>query len=527
MSITSNPKVSISLLAAQLAAGVKGRTDLLTGTIPASGTAVSGQLYTDVAKKTETELDSLFVANSDLRNRIKQFIASNGGHSQLDVKAVDENGAATKAKGTFVFGTGVGVATEDKTIIVTLVDKTQWSVEISVLIGDTDDDVVDKIVTAFSAANYPSMPVLVTETAATTFSIDVEAIDGGTIGNNYKMEIEGVVAGLGTLVTTQPATGSNDAVVTTFFDNLQSSRFTGINWPTAWISEINVVKTYLDDRFNSDNAILDGVAFVGTLGTFATVKALVDAQNSQSLVYGGATQLNGSIVTMFQPADWTMSYFQGIRARRLTTEASISNFIVSTSGSLDLFGGIHTASLPYFNSPLKQLSIVDPNDLYSQIEQDELEEAGFSVYGVNSSESGMITSAMVTTYTEDAAANENDSFHYLNYVDTASVCREFFFNNLKSRFSQSRLTNGSVVPGYSIENKASIEAEFAKEYKQLSQLALTVAGSEAEKFFKDNLTVTLDLANRKVTATYQLPIVTQFGTIIATAQLNFNIEEGA
>lgn len=517
MSATSHPKVSISLLAAQLAASIVGRNDLICGSIPSTATATVSTLYTDVAAKTKTELDTLFGVNSDVRNRIDQFISSNGGYSTLNVQVVADG--TTPAVGTFAFGTGVGTATAAGTIRVTLVDETQFFADIAVAIGDTDQDVVDAIVAAFAAANFPSMPVVVTENGVSDFQVDVTSIDGGTIGNAYKIDLDGTIAGLGTVVTVQPTGGATDPVVTTFFDSLQSTRFTGINWPTAWISQITVVKTYLDDRFNSANAILDGVAFIGLLGTFASNKAVVLAQNSQSLCFGGNT------AEIFQPADWAMSYFQGVRARRLTAEAPIASFITSTSGALDAFGGPALASLPYFNTPLKILSLVDPNLLYSQTEQDELEVAGYSVYGVNSAENAMITGPMVTSYTTDSAGNPNESFHFLNYVDTSSVCREYFFANLKSRFSQSRLTNGTLVPDRSIENEVSIRAEFSKIYKQLSQLALTVAGSDAEKFFLENLSLTLDLAARSVTAAFQMPIVTQLGTIIVTAQLNFNFQE--
>lgn len=517
MSTTSNPKISIALLAAQLAASTAGRNDLICGTIPAGATASPGELYTDVAKKTKTELDTLFGANTDVRNRISQFIDANGGYSKVDVQVVAEG--ITPSIGSFTFGTGVGIATEDGTIRVTLVDEPQFFADIPVATDDTDQDVVDAIVTAFAAANFPSMPVVVTEDGGDDFKILVTAVDGGSVGDNYRIQLTGNIAGLGTVVTVQPTGGGTDPVVSTFFDSLQSSRFTGINWPTAWISQIAIVKSYLDDRFNSDNAILDGVAFVGLLGTFAANKAIVDAQNSQSLCYGGAS------AAVFQPADWTMCYFQAIRARRLTENAPIADLITSTSGVLDAFGGPALASLPYFNTPLDQLAIVNPNFLYSQIEQDELEEAGFSVYGVNSAENLMITGPMVTSYTTDSAGNPNESFHFLNYVDTASICREYFFNNLKARFSQSRLTNGTLVVDRSIENEESIKAEYVKEYKQLSQLALTVAGAAAEKFFLANLKLTLDLSARGVAATYQLPIVTQLGIMIVTSQLNFNFQE--
>ena len=78
MGITSNPQVSVSLLPAQLASSITGRNDLICGSLPSGANAVSDQLYTDVmGNYTQTELDSLFGANSDLRNRIKQFVLSN------------------------------------------------------------------------------------------------------------------------------------------------------------------------------------------------------------------------------------------------------------------------------------------------------------------------------------------------------------------------------------------------------------------------------------------------------------------
>lgn len=517
MSTTSNPKVSIALLAAQLAASVTGRNDLICGTVPATGTATTNFLYTDVAKKTKAELDALFVANSDVRNRIDQFTASNGGHSKVNVQVVDDG--ATPAAGTITFGTGVGVATAAGTMKVSMVDETQFSVNIAVAIGDTDALIAAAIVTAFSAANFPSMPVLVEIDGVNDFEVDVSSIDGGTIGDNYKLAVEDVPAGLGSVVIVQLTGGGADTTVTTFFDTLLSTRFTGINWPTAWIAQISVVKTYLDDRFNAANAILDGVAFIGKLDTFANNTALVAAHNSESILFGGNS------TNLFQPADWSMSYFQGIRARRLTVDAPIASFITSTSGVDDAFGGPALASLPYFNSPMNQLAIVDPNLLYSQIEQDQIEVSGYSILGVNSAENLMVTGPMVTTYTTDDAGNPNESFHFLNYVDTASICREFFFNNLKSRFSQSRLTNGTLVVDRAIENEESIRAEFVKIYKQLSQLALTVKGAAAEKFFFQNLSLTLNLAGRSVTSAFQLAIVTQFGSITVAAQLNFNFQE--
>jgi hypothetical protein len=72
-------------------------------------------------------------------------------------------------------------------------------------------------------------------------------------------------------------------------------------------------------------------------------------------------------------------------------------------------------------------------------------------------------------------------------------------------------------------NAESIKAELIKIYKTLSTLALTQAGSTAEKYFSDNTSVTVSLADRSATITGPLPIVTQLGTINYSLQLSFTI----
>ena len=104
-----------------------------------------------------------------------------------------------------------------------------------------------------------------------------------------------------------------------------------------------------------------------------------------------------------------------------------------------------------------------------------------------------------------------------------SGIREYFFNNLKSRFAQSRLTTGEVAQGRSMANEAVIRGFIVRMYNILSgpDFVLTQAGEDALKFFKENLVVTLDLANRKVTFSSKTPIVSQLGIILGSVQLSF------
>jgi hypothetical protein len=207
----------------------------------------------------------------------------------------------------------------------------------------------------------------------------------------------------------------------------------------------------------------------------------------------------------------------------LTTGAPIADDIISTSGGLDQFGGPSLASLPYFNTPLRNTPTTSSARLWPSSEQAALEDGGFTTYGVNSAQSAMITGPVVTTWLTDGAGNDNVSFHYLNYVDTGSVCREVFYRVLKSSFAQTRLTEGDLIAGRSMANAESIKAELIKIYKTLSTLALTQAGSTAEKYFSDNTSVTVSLADRSATITGPLPIVTQLGTINYSLQLSFTI----
>jgi hypothetical protein len=136
----------------------------------------------------------------------------------------------------------------------------------------------------------------------------------------------------------------------------------------------------------------------------------------------------------------------------------------------------------------------------------------------------MIMGPVVTTWLTDAGGNANVSFSYLNYVDTGSACREIFYNVLKSTYAQSRLTDGDLIAGRSMANAESIKAELLRIYRVLAGLALTQAGREAESYFNTNTDVTVSLADRLVTITGPLPIVTQLGTINYSLQLSFTIE---
>lgn len=516
MSATSNPRINISLLPAAIVNAFADRRDLLVGVVPTAATAVSGVLISNVNALSLTQKRALF-GTGELFGRVQKWMQSNAGNSPLDVIAVKENAAGTAATASIAF---TGTATADGSITVSVIDEYQFTVTVQVASGTAAAGVATAVSTALNAlldAPFSSAP--------STGTVTLTADEKGTSGNYYGLKIAVNVAGI-TQVLTGWASGITDPVLTTLFDVITGIRYTGISFPEYWQASLSLVKTLLETRFNAANDIADGTAFHGRSLTYANALAAVSTENSQTVVMGGnnkvatATQIGPAIL---QPADWTLAYFMGVRARRLTPSAPIADFIVTTSGLLDAFGGPALASLPYFNTPLARTALASPAILYASAEQRDLETQGFTAFGSNIASSAMIMGPVTTNWVTDAAGNDNVSFHYLNYVDTGSACREIFWRTLRSTFAQSRLTEGDLIPGRSMANAQSIKAELLRIYRILSGQALTQAGDAAEKYFSDNTVVTVSLATGTATITGPLPIVTQLRQLDYALQFSFSV----
>ena len=510
-----SPNVSISLLPAAVVSAFGNRRNLVVG-LQAGGSAAGGALVRDVHLLSTTEIATQF-GTGDLYYRIQLWKAANGSYSPLDVLPISAGAGSASSAGTIQ---AAGTATESSSIVVEAIDGNLFKKTISISSGLTANDAATAINAAFSTSSNPRFaftPSVATDTVTFTSK------DTSTFADNAGIRVTGSVAGLTFTVTN--FTGGNNGTITTtgILDQISGIRYTGISLakhlPEAFRTE---VITLLGTRFNAANTIMDGVAFMGSNDTKTNNDTLVSTLNSQSFVIMGNNTVSNEPVIL-QPADWSSAYFMGVRSRRLATGSPISDFVIATNGPLDAFGGPHTASLPYFNTPLAQTQVTQATNLYSGNDMSELEEDGFTSFGVNASGNSMIMNDVVTTWTTDSAGNVNDSFHYLNYVDTGSVCREIFFNILKSTYAQSRLTEGDLIPGYSMANQESIQARLLRIYKTLSGISLTQAGPEAEANFSQNTTVTISLSTRSVSISGPLTIVTQAGSFTYALQLSFQV----
>jgi phage tail sheath gpL-like len=510
----TKPNINISLSGVSQEISDAPQKVLFVGQMTAVGTATSGSLVENILN--DNSQNTLFGINSLLAIAIRAAKRTNK-ITQFDAIPLDDAGAAVQATGTITFG---AAATTSGTLKVVVGSHYDNSYELSVASGDTNIAVATSIAALITADT--KAPV----TAADALGvITLTAVNGGEEGNTIGVRVIGEVAGL-TSVVVGMAAGATNPTLTNIFDVVGDNRYQTIVYQSTF--DITEVKTFLDARFNISGAPLDGIAVIAKTDILANHVVYLTAQNSQSI----AVACNKTVSS----ANWAggilmelnfvlAAEFAAIRALRRTDKANIGSFVVSPAGSRDDFGSAALSSLPYFNTPFENLNLIDSGYDWTKIEQDQLLAAGGFVFGNNPARNSIILGEVVTTYKTDATGDPDTTFKYMNYVDTASAVREYFYNNLRNTFVQSRLTEGSIQPNRSMVNANIVGAVLDGFYAALSNddYVLTDSGEDALKFFKQHRAVSLDMDTGTVTVTMIVPIVVQVRTLLVSMQIGFSI----
>lgn len=509
------PKINVNIVNANVAVENTEQKILFIGQKTSAGSATALALNESIPN--DGSEDTLFGRDSMLAAMIRANKIRNQ-QVQIDAIALDDTGSTFATKILSMIGT----ANEDGTFTVIAGSERNHKFDIAV----SDTDTVTVIALAIEATVNADLDLPFTAVAvagAVTFT----AINTGTYGNSIPLEIRGSVAGITSTVTAGTA-GATDPDLTTVFDAIGEKRYQAIVWP--YPNDTTEVIALLDPRFNADGKVLDGVAFTAISDTVANLKSLGAALNSQSLVIFGDKQETESNYIGSSIVEIPMivaSYFAGFRGLRLDVDGfSIADFTITNNGPLDSFGGPALASKPYFNIPFADLVPMQVGRGFDDSEIEDLKSNGITVIGNNVVNNTIISGEVVTTYKTDFAGNPDITFTFLNYVDTASQAREYFFNNLRARFAQSRLTEGDVIKGRDMANELVIRSFLKRLYQDLSgtDFVLLEAGEVALTFFDGNLIIVIDKALGKVTIQMTVPIVTQLREIAATLKIAFDTQ---
>lgn len=521
MSTSSHPRVFGQLLAAKNLVQPDPFRLLITGQIGDDGLATDGATYQDVESLTDAEVISLFGSKGELLGRILK--ARDKCQQRYSIWVIAKSPVAgTAASLELLYG---GTATESRIMTVRPISQDQYSFDVAVELGDTAADVATKVKAGLDAL-VSSFPVA---NALATATLTLTANDSGTIGNKFSVQHVNIPAGItvnanATGSRDQFASGATDPTLTGIFDNVTSTRFHSISWP--WEADFSEVQDFLEARNVINNSFLHGVAFIGYSDTEANISAKLNGvtpENSPNLFFMGNRNVDGADAIV-EPDDWIAVEFAAVEGLRLTDGVPIGQY-VTTSAPLDTIGGGGTSSLGYYNTPLSSTAATDPDLLFDEQEQQNLNADGFTIVGVNDSATSTIMGEVVSTYKFNGLGQPDTSFKYLNYIRTGYLALEIYFKTLKADYSQSRLTEGNVVPGRAMANKETIEAKYTNIFQLLGgpDFVLVQSGAEAEKFFYRELSITLDLASGEITSSGQLPIVTQAREFNMTFQMAFTV----
>lgn len=520
MTTLRNPIVTSTLSAAFQKAGFNPQKILVVAQKVAAGTAVSGALNENILN--DNSWETLAGENSQGAAAVRAIKKLNGV-TQVDAIFLDD-AAGTPAAGVFTI---TGPATEAGSLTFNVGSSINGSYTIGVADADTATTIGDALAAAITA-DTKSLVTAVNVAGVVTLT----ATNDGTVGNTIGLGVVGSVGGVAVAITAMTG-GATDPTLTGVFDVVGNTRYQTIVWPYDVLTEL---KAFLDPRFNVDNNILDGVGIYSKTDTFANLKTLIEAENSESLSIivdrlENETDYKGPAV--FELPMLKAAQFAAIRALRLTEDANIANFVIARTPG-DTIGGQKMAAKPYFNTPFPNLPLVKTGlGFLDDTEINQLQDAGGWVIGNNRAGNEVIAGQVVTTYKNDSAGNPDNTFSFLNYVDCSSGYREYMVNNVRAKYAQYRLTGGALVGDGDIANEESIKSFVVElnndlgEDFQIAQVGVgTVDGVKVDydKAFKDGLSVSIDLAEGKTTIAMTAYIVVQARIFLIPIQISFSPE---
>jgi phage tail sheath gpL-like len=274
MAAILEPKVNFEILPAEQIAGVQEQKVLIIGQM-LTGTATPGELVTDIANNNAE--NALFGMKSHIASLVRDFKVENK-ISRLDAIPLEDAIGGSPSSCEVKFNDS---PTEDGSLTVILGSAKKYSYTINVLEDQTIVSMAQSLIDSINADTYAPFTAATTSTLG---QVKISLSNTGLIGSDWVTQLYHNVAGLFVSSGGFQADGGLNPSLTDIFNTAGLIRYQTIVWPSLYPTD--EVETFLNNRFNYDNVILDGVGLQTKTGTLTDLETYAD-QNSQSIAIIG------------------------------------------------------------------------------------------------------------------------------------------------------------------------------------------------------------------------------------------------
>ena len=185
-------------------------------------------------------------------------------------------------------------------------------------------------------------------------------------------------------------------------------------------------------------------------------------------------------------------------------------------------GGTYTAGIPYHGMRLLGFSPIDSGKNFSDLEISGLYNLGGSTISNDDSGQFVVTNPfLLTSYKKASPTSEGFTFRNVNKTDCATYVRDFVFTGLKTKYSQSGLTNGdSPTNSRAVyASSASIKADIYAWILEMGtgEYALVQTSRQLDAEVLNSIIVNVNTATGIISGSFGFYVMGQ------AEQFNFNI----
>lgn len=421
-------------------------------------------------------------------------------YTQVDIMPLENPQGGSPPKSIITLS---GTATESKDLFLRIADDS-FKVKIPISNGDVDTVVATKIAEAVNEAKLPFS----SNVEANNKEVGISFLINGVVNHDLVVlnsEIEGLTI-MSAVFSGGDGSFDTDDIFENVFDRYQTIVF------DASI-QLETVVQFLEARFNVENEVLSGIGVTVLQGDESELSEKADSLNSKVLVaFANLDEMKTNAIPLLLATEFTAK-----RTLRLTDDAYLGNLVINPEES---YGGLEKASLPYHNTPMSYLATTNRVSL---ITVENLMKKGLSFLANQKDHS--VLKSIVTTYKTDPSGQEDLTFKYLNYVDQAMIIQEYYFKSSKSRFAQTRATQGDLKSGRAITNALSVKGYLKEWYLDLARATIVQDGKAAMAWFERNLSVKLNSIGGVYSVSIRVPLTSQFREMKGIIFINFDINK--